>query len=176
MTLRSSKNTATDWNRINSNESGLELPLSKSELETFLEEPRLAHLATASRQGRPRVSPIWYVYEKGVFYFTMRLGRVKGQHIQSNPSVALSIATDERPYRAVCAFGKAQILKENRDKWLERISFRYGEEDGKSWLAHAVKQPDRVVMMLKPDSVLSWDYGRDDNARQDKGESMATPT
>ncbi len=136
----------------------------------------MAHLATASRKGRPRVSPVWYVYEKGVFYFTTRRGRVKGHHIQSNPYVALSIATDERPYRAVCAFGKAQVLTENRDEWLGKISVRYGEEEGKSWLTQAVRQPDRVVMMLKPDRVLSWDYGRGDNSRQDNGKSMATPT
>ena len=152
------------------------MPLSKNELEKFLQEPRLAHLATTSRQGKPRVSPIWYVYQDGVFYFTTRLGRVKGRNIQRNPSVALSIATDERPYRSVCAFGKAEILREGRDKWLERISFRYGREDGQSWLAQAVKQPDRVVMMLKPKRVLSWDYGRGDATRQEKGESMATPT
>ncbi len=96
--------------------------------------------------------------------------------MQSNPSVALSIATDNRPYRAVCAFGKAQVLKENRDVWLERISSRYGKEEERSWLASAVKQPDRVVMILKPDRVLSWDYGRGDSSRQEKGESMTTPT
>ncbi len=96
--------------------------------------------------------------------------------MQSNPSVALSIATDERPYRAVCAFGKAQVLKENRDAWLDIISSRYGREEERSWLANAIKQPDRVVMILKPDRVLSWDYGRGDSSRQEKGESMATPT
>jgi general stress protein 26 len=111
-----------------------------------------------------------------MFYFTTRLGRVKGRHIKSKPSVALSIATDGRPYVAVCAFGNAQVLKENRDEWLKKISFRYGEEDAKEWLAEAVKQPDRVVMVLKPDRVLSWDYGRGDSSRQEKGESMATPT
>lgn len=88
----------------------------------------------------------------------------------------MSIATDERPYRAVCAFGKAAILKENRDEWFERISFRYGKDEGREWVAKAIQQPDRVVMVLRPERVLSWDYGRGDSARQDKGESMATPT
>jgi nitroimidazol reductase NimA-like FMN-containing flavoprotein (pyridoxamine 5'-phosphate oxidase superfamily) len=122
------------------------------------------------------VSPIWYAYQNGTFYFTTRLGRLKGQHLKRNPAVALSIATDKRPYVAVCAFGKAQVLKENRDDWLKKISFRYGEDDAKEWLAEVVKQPDRVVIMLKPDCVLSWDYGRGDSERQEKGESMATPT
>jgi nitroimidazol reductase NimA-like FMN-containing flavoprotein (pyridoxamine 5'-phosphate oxidase superfamily) len=122
------------------------------------------------------VNPIWYAYENGTFYFTTRLGRLKGQYIKRNPAVALSIATDTRPYAAVCAFGNAHVLKEKRDDWLKKISFRYGEEDAKKWLAEAVKQPDRVVMMLKPDRVLSWDYGRGDETRQEKGESMATAT
>jgi nitroimidazol reductase NimA-like FMN-containing flavoprotein (pyridoxamine 5'-phosphate oxidase superfamily) len=122
------------------------------------------------------VSPIWYVYENGVFYFSTRLGRLKWQQIKRNPSVSLSIATDDRPYRAVTAFGKAVIVREEREKWLERISFRYGAEEGKEWLARAITQPDRVVVMLKPDRLLSWDYGRDDSARQERGESMATPT
>jgi PPOX class probable F420-dependent enzyme len=152
------------------------MPLSKSQLKVFLDEPRIAHLATSSKTGNPRVSPIWYLYENGVFYFTTRLGRVKGKHIQENRKVALSIATDQRPYRAVCAFGKALIVKDNRDEWLERISFRYGKRQGKSWLAGAVKQPDRVVMMLRPERILSWHYGRGDSLRQDKGESMATAT
>ena len=136
----------------------------------------MGHLATVSRGGEPRVSPIWYAYENGFFYFTTRLGRLKGQHVKRNPEVALSIATDTRPYVAVCAFGKAEAIRENRDDWLKKISFRYGAEDAKEWLAEAVKQPDRVVMILKPDRVLSWDYGRDDASRQESGESMATPT
>jgi PPOX class probable F420-dependent enzyme len=152
------------------------MPFSKLELEKFLQEPRMAHLATASTKGKPRVNPIWYAYQDGVFYFTTRLGRVKGRQMQSNPSVALSIATDGRPYRAVCAFGKVEVLKENRDIWLERISSRYGKEEERGWLASAVKQPDRVVMILKPDRVLSWDYGRGDSSRQEKGETMETPT
>ena len=150
--------------------------MSKSELKNFLDETRLAHLATVSRSGRPRASPIWYVYENGAFYFTTRLGRLKGKHVQQNSRAALRIATDERPYRAACAFGKATVVKENRDEWLERISFRYGEEDGKTWLPSAVKQPDRVVMVLRPERILSWHYGRGDSARQDNGESMATAT
>lgn len=135
----------------------------------------MAHLATASKKGKPRVNPIWYAYQNRIFYFTTRLGRVKGQHIKDNPAAALSIATDKRPYMAVCAFGNAQILKENRDEWLRRISFRYGEEEGKEWLAEAARQPDRVVMMLRADRILSWNYGRGDAERQENGESMATP-
>ena len=151
------------------------MPLSKSELEVFLEKPRLAHLATTTPKGRPRVTPMWFKYERGVFYFTTRLYRVKGQHHKRNPFMALSIGTEEQPYVAVCAFGRSEIVKENRDDWLKKIAFRYGEEEGEIWFESVIKQPDRVVLALKPERVLSWHYGRDDSTRQDEGESMATP-
>ena len=150
------------------------MPLTKSQLDTFLNEPRMAHLATASKHGKPRVSPVWYVYENGSFYFTTRLGRVKSNHIRKNPHVALSIASDERPYRAVCVFGTAELIQNDRDKWLERISTRYGEREGREWLSEAVKQKGRVVFKLQPDRIMSWDYGRGDDERQEHGESMAT--
>ena len=121
------------------------------------------------------MSPIWYLFEDGQFYFTTRLGRLKGQHIQKNPLAALSIATDEQPYRAVTAFGRTAIVKENRDEWMEKISSKYGKKENEQWLAEAIRQHDRVVMVLKPERVLSWHYGRDDGSRQDKGESMTTP-
>jgi uncharacterized protein len=150
------------------------MPLTKSELAVFLNEPRMAHLATTSRTGKPRVSPIWYVFEDGCFYFTTRLGRVKSNHIQHNAQVALSIATDDRPYRAVCAFGTAQLVQKDRDKWLEKISTRYGDREGREWLREAEKQQGRVVFKVQPGRVLSWNYGRDDDERQERGESMTT--
>jgi hypothetical protein len=89
--------------------------------------------------------------------------------------MALSIATEEQPYQAVCAFGRSEIVKENRDEWLKKIAFRYGEEEGKAWFEEVIKQADRVVLALRPERILSWHYGRDDSTRQDEGESMATP-
>jgi PPOX class probable F420-dependent enzyme len=152
------------------------MPLSKSELQAFLDQPRMAHLATSSRDGKPRVTPIWYIYENGLFYFSTRLGRLKGHHIMRNPSVSLSVANDEHPYVAVSVFGKAQIVKKDRDKWMERLAKRYREPDVKSYLAHSTPQPDRVVMAIRPERVMSWHYGRDDAERQDEGKSMATET
>ena len=150
------------------------MPLTKVELNIFLNEPRMAHLATTSVHGKPRVSPIWFVYDNGCFYFTSRLGRVKSNHIRRNPNVALSVATDNRPYRAVCAWGTALPVEKDRDRWLERISTRYGEHEGREWLSEAVRQKGRVVFKLQPERIISWHYGRGDGERQDRGESMAT--
>jgi len=36
------------------------MPLSDEDLQEFLDAPRLAHFATVSGGGRPRVRPLWY--------------------------------------------------------------------------------------------------------------------
>jgi len=150
------------------------MPFSKSELKRFLAQPRMAHLATVSTSGKPRVNPIWYAYENGRFYFTTRMGRTKGKHITKNPHVALSIANETYPYKAVCVFGTAEVLREGRDEWLMKIASRYGKKEAKKWFPEVITQPDRVVIVIQPTGILSWHYGRGDDKRQNNGESMST--
>ena len=150
------------------------MPLEGGELRAFLEEPHLAHLATIGPDGRPRVRPVWYRYDDGAFWFTTRLeARRTGADVADGSPVAISIASEERPYRAVLAHGTAEVWARDRRRWLERIATRYGEVEGRRWLAGALKEPDRVVLRMVPDRVLAWHYGRGDYARMQRGGSLA---
>jgi PPOX class probable F420-dependent enzyme len=150
------------------------VPLRGRELATFLEEVRLAHFATIGPDGRPRVRPMWFLYEDGAFWFTTRLeARRTGADVVAGSSAAVSIASENRPYRAVIVHGTPEVWEEDRERWLERIATRYGVAEGKRWLAGALKEPDRVVMRLVPDRVLSWDYGLGDYGRMQKGSSLS---
>jgi PPOX class probable F420-dependent enzyme len=149
------------------------VPLLGKELTTFLEEVRLAHFATVGPDGRPRVRPVWFLYEDGALWFTTRLeARRTGADVAAGSSAAVSIASEDRPYRAVIVHGTPEVWGENREEWLERIATRYGVPEGKRWLAGALKEPDRVVLRLVPDRVLSWDYGSGDYGRMQKGGSL----
>jgi PPOX class probable F420-dependent enzyme len=150
-----------------------QLPLEGDALRRFLEDVRLAHWATRGPGGEPRVRPVWYLYEDGAFWFTTRLeSRRTGTDITAGSRVAVSIASEDRPYRAVVASGTPEVWDEDRDRWLERISTRYGEKEGRAWLAGAVKEPDRVVLRLVPDRVIAWHYGTGDYGRMQKGSSL----
>ena len=149
------------------------MPMEGSELKAFLEEIRLCHWATVDPEGRPGVRPLWYLYADRAFWFTTRLeSRRTGTDVASGSSVAVSIASEERPYRAVILHGTPQVWEENREVWLERIATRYGEAEGRRWLAGALKEPDRVVLRLVPDTMITWDYGRGDYHRMQTGESL----
>ena len=150
-----------------------QLPLEGDALRGFLEDVRLAHWATVAPNGTPRVRPVWYLYEEGAFWFTTRIeSRRTGTDITAGSPVTVSIASEDRPYRAVIASGTPEVWDEDRDRWLERISTRYGAKEGRSWLAGAVKEPDRVVLRLVPDTVVAWHFGTGDYGRMQKGRSL----
>ncbi len=41
--------------------------MTPDEIDAFLAAPRLAHFATVTATGKPRVRPIWYLWRDGTF-------------------------------------------------------------------------------------------------------------
>ena len=137
------------------------MPMTPEEIDAFLAEPRLCHFATVDAVGKPRVRPLWYLWRDRHFWFTTRLeSRHTGRDLASSPQVAVSIASEDRPYRAVIAFGRVEVVGKDEEILLA-IAARYGEREGREWLEHALAQSDRVAMRMKPESVLSWDNSRE---------------
>lgn len=93
------------------------MPLGGKELEAFLDEPHLAHFATTGSDGNPRVRPLWFCFAEGALWFTTRLeARRTGADVAAGSAVAVSIASDERPYRAVLAYGTPEVW-ESLTEW-----------------------------------------------------------
>ena len=148
------------------------MPMSPDEVEAFLAAPRLCHFATVDEDGLPRVRPLWYLWRDGAFWFTTRLRiRRTGRDLVAGSPATLSIASEDEPYRAVVAHGRVEILGKDR-QLLRDISTRYG--DSGAWADRVMGQEDRTCLRLSPDWLLSWHYGRDDSAAQDRGVSMRT--
>jgi PPOX class probable F420-dependent enzyme len=137
------------------------VPMTREEIDEFLAAPRLCHFATLDAESSPRVRPLWYLWRDGEFLFTTRLrARHTGRDLRSSPGVAVSIASEDRPYRAVVAHGRPEVV-EKTEELLLAISTRYGEAEGHNWAARAMTEPDRVLLRMVPDTLLTWDYGRE---------------
>jgi PPOX class probable F420-dependent enzyme len=135
------------------------MPMMPEEIDRFLAEPRMAHLATVDPDGRPRVRPVWYLWRDGVLWITTRRRvRHTGRDLEANPRVAASIASEERPYRAVVVHGRPEVLPKDREL-LAAVATRYGEEQGLAFVEEAMAQDDRVLLKLVPEELISWDYG-----------------
>ena len=136
--------------------------MTPGQIDAFLAEPRMAHFVTIGGDGRARVRPVWYLWRDGVFWFTTRTqARHTGRELGSHPEVVMSIASEDRPYRAVITRGRPEILPKD-EQLLLALSTRYGDEQARRWLPEALAQDDRVVLKLVPESVISWDYGTSD--------------
>jgi general stress protein 26 len=148
------------------------MPLTSEEIDAFLGSPRLAHFATTGSDGRPRVRPIWFIWADGALWMTTRLkARTTGADLTAGSAAAVSIASEDRPYRAFLARGTPEVWTIDRDQWLERIARRYG---ALGWLEGALTEPDRVVLRMIPDEVITWDYGRGDYDVMQSGSSLRT--
>jgi uncharacterized pyridoxamine 5'-phosphate oxidase family protein len=154
------------------------MPLTSQEIKELLSKPILAHLAV-TKGGKPRVSPIWVHYDDGLFYFTTRGGRVKGEAIRKDPDIALSIATDSPPYKAILVEGRAYPIEVNKWEIIGKIVAKYvsapfGKKEGDKLLQEWHSEPDRMACVIRPSRVLTWNYGRGDLKLQDDGVSMST--
>lgn len=105
----------------------------ETEIETFLSGMSFGFLATVGKDGSPRVTPLNFVYDQGVFYFHgSRIGE-KMDHLQANPLVSFSVAdeyavipsyfTDPKLacpattyFKSVTASGRAEIVTDVREK------------------------------------------------------------
>jgi PPOX class probable F420-dependent enzyme len=137
--------------------------MTPEEIDAFLTEPRLCHFATVDANGNPRVRPLWYLWRDHAFWLTTRTeARHTGRDLAHQPRVAISVGDETRPYRAVVAHGTPEVMPKDRDILLA-ISTRYGEQQGLAWTdGEAMPQSDRVVMRLVPETLIAWDYGKDE--------------
>src|SRR4051794_40733762 len=89
--------------------------LSAAELNEFLRQPWNARLATVTGEGKPYLTPLWYVYqsEPALFYVVARERAVYIEHIRHHSAVALHIADDAHlEHTRVLIEGVAEIAKD----------------------------------------------------------------
>ncbi len=135
------------------------MAMTHQELEEFLKAPRLARLAVVKKDGGPHVSPVWYLWEDGHFWFTTTAGRVKGRAIRRDGRVAFTIDEDTPPYRGVIVEGRAVFVPERAEEVTRRLAVRYlGQEAGEAYARELLQSPGRTAFRVRPAKLITWDY------------------
>ncbi len=102
--------------------------MSDAEYRSFLAKgTRTAMLATTREDGRPYVSPIWFVLDGEDVIFITSKDSVKGRAIRNDGRVALSVDYEQEPYAFALIEGTASV-SEDADEllcWSNRIAARY---------------------------------------------------
>src|SRR5438045_1337616 len=102
--------------------------MTKEEYMRFLQEgTRTGKLATAGKDGRPHLVPIWFVLDGDTIVFMMGETTAKARHIAGNPRVALCVDDEQPPFAFVMVEGSAETSPNPPEmlEWSTRIAERY---------------------------------------------------
>ena len=131
--------------------------------DAFLHEPRNAIMCIARGPGRPpHATPVWYEYRDGAFRISITRTRVKYRLLLDAPNVTLVI-DDPVTFRTVIVSGHTAIVDDDASLVALRKALRakYGDVPGADAetdeeLARALREEERVVIVVEPERVLSW--------------------
>ena len=131
--------------------------LSQREAEAYLSEAHVAHLITVRPDGCPHVVPVWFDWE-GETALVMTSGQaVKVRNVRGNPTVALSVATDQRPYIYVVLEGEARVHTDNLVEVVNRICVHYdGPERGYAYAQELLAEGAMVLIEIRVSRMNSW--------------------
>jgi PPOX class probable F420-dependent enzyme len=140
------------------------IDMPSEELVAFLDRsdpPMLGVLGTTTRDGAPRVVPLWYRFDGRVV--TVWTGEMRQwvRHIRRDPRFAFSVQEGEPPFAGVIMHGQAEVLtSEGQDvsEEIRRISRRYiPEPEVESYVAGWPQL--RTIVTLRPQRIKAWGTG-----------------
>lgn len=131
--------------------------------EFLREEPRIGRLATVTADGRPHVVPIWFAVSGDRILVHTFAGMKKARNVEATGRFALTVDTDEWPYRGVTLEGRARLEPEaafgDRDP-IERLAIDYlGQRiGGPMGRSMAGMSAEHTLLVLEPERWFSFDY------------------
>ena len=131
--------------------------LGQQEIMNYLDEAHIAHLVTVRPDGRPHVAPVWFLEEDGRAFVMTDANAVKVRNIRREPTVALSVATDQRPLKYVVLHGEAQVSTTNMEEMVQRICVRYdGPERGIDYARELLAEGRMCLIEVRVNRVIGW--------------------
>jgi PPOX class probable F420-dependent enzyme len=125
--------------------------------QAFLRERPHAVVATIMPDGRPQLTPNWYLWDGERFSVSTLDWTVKVKNAKRDPRITLCIDGPERRTNYVQVFGTAEVIEGDvREGTLDLIrKYEKAEEDA---LAHweGIKE-DRVLIVVTPER-FQWRY------------------
>jgi PPOX class probable F420-dependent enzyme len=130
-----------------------------AEVQSFLDQRRCAVLATHDPGGGIHLTPIWFLFESGCFYFESSSTSRKVKNVEESPSASVVVdAREPGRERWVSASGPVEIVRAGESESINsRIRRRYLAEsalDGP--LEAAIAAADDVTLKLVPTAWQSW--------------------
>jgi PPOX class probable F420-dependent enzyme len=136
--------------------------MTGAQIETFLQAPRHAILATIGSDGSPQLSPVWFLYEEGRLYISAGAGAVKVRNLRRDLRFSVCIDASHPDARYVILRGAATIV-EPHDPLQETMRWRiirhYHETEAEALAYYAsVQDFESVLLVVIPEKIISQDF------------------
>ena len=138
---------------------------NKSFIDSFLEGAHIARLATADREGRPHVVPVWYAWDGENIWISSYSSTRKINNLEDNKyvSIVIDVTGGEGGTKAVVLEGKAELVKEPRDFLCDKFNWIYKRYLGEEGVLEKSPQewiydPQNLLIQLKPEKTFTWNW------------------
>ena len=122
-------------------------------LEAFLAEPRNVMVAAIRKDGRPQMTPNWFLWEGGRFLISTTRDRAKYRMFTRDPRVQLAI-DDATGFRSVLVDGTAHFDEDIEAALtsIRAIRAKHGRPMGTDdELRAELERDQRVLLVVTPD-------------------------
>jgi PPOX class probable F420-dependent enzyme len=132
--------------------------LISADVRAFLDQPLVAALATVRPDGRPHVTPVWYEFDGSGFTVAAFRTTQKLRNVAHKGFAALTVFTQEPPYRNVIVEGTASVGSPLDNVWRERLALRYlGEHAGRVYVQETADW-DQIAIHIRPVRCVSTGF------------------
>jgi PPOX class probable F420-dependent enzyme len=132
--------------------------MSHDEMIAFVSQgTRTGKLAVVRRDGRPHVTPIWFVVDGDAVVFTTAAGSVKGRALRRDPRVSIAIDDETPPFAFVEISGTATISEDSEEliRWATDIAARYMGEEKAATYGRRNGVPGELLVKVDPDRIVA---------------------
>jgi PPOX class probable F420-dependent enzyme len=142
--------------------------LTDDERDAFLAIKQDGYMSTQREDGYPHLTPLWYLWDQGSFYFTLGASRRHLKNLRRDPHMSFCVDVDPRlteglaaGTQCVVAFGPGELIEVADDEafvrdttW--RIMRRYVGEEATRY-KEAIWVEPRTIVRMTPEHWLTWD-------------------
>jgi PPOX class probable F420-dependent enzyme len=143
-----------------------QITMSDAEAQAFLEAGRDLQVASINADGTPHLVTMWYVVHDGEVAFWTYSKSQKIVNLRRDPRLTVLVATGEKyeELKGVSIVGRAELVDDRDDvlAYGERIYERYWGPIDNDVVRDGIRTmgAKRVVVVVKPETVVSWDHSK----------------
>lgn len=143
--------------------------MTDSEMVEFLAAPLIARLASHRSDGLIHLTPVWFLFEDGCFFFTLGERRLHLRNLKRDPRATLLVDVDRRPEQGVAgpvrAVMCAGLVETHADPEIValyggRIDARYVGGASASTAVEIPTIETYELVVLTPTTTVTWDFSK----------------